>query len=158
MNLFQSWREERLKSVIPETEIVFSDLTAKTLRPDNLAYSLSAFLNEVKRQDGAEFGAKGLYNLVIMLQFFLEKKGLKWKLCEDDPFLHVRYTLDNLMKKRCADRVSVTKSSVPLTYSDEEKCGQMVVWVKTSPQSSTTPSCFCWVCHAHYAVGKNTEI
>ncbi len=121
MNLFQSWREERLKSVIPETEIVFSDLTAKTLRPDNLAYSLSAFLNEVKRQDGAEFGAKGLYNLVIMLQFFLEKKGLKWKLCEDDPFLHVRYTLDNLMKKRCADRVSVTKSSVPLTYSDEEK-------------------------------------
>ncbi len=46
---------------------------------------------------------------------------MKWKLCEDDPFLHVRYTLDNLMKKRCADRVSVTKSTVPLTYSDEEK-------------------------------------
>ncbi len=121
VNLFQSWREERLKSVVPETEIVFSDLSAKTLRVDNLAYSLSAFLNEVKCQDGAEFGAKGLYNLVIMLQFFLEKKGLKWKLCEDDPFLQVRYTLDNLMKKRCADRVSVTKSSVPLMYSDEEK-------------------------------------
>ena len=121
VNLFQSWREERLKSVIPETEIVFSDLTAKTLLADNLAYSISAFLNEVKRHDGAEFGAKGLYNLVIMLQFYLEKKGLKWKLCEDDPFLRVRYTLDNLMKMRCADRVSITKSSVPLTYSDEEK-------------------------------------
>ncbi len=121
VNFFQSWRQERLKSVIPETEIVFFDLSAKSLSADNLAYSLSAFLMEVNRQDGAEFGVKGLYILVIMLQFFLEKKGLKWKLCEDNPFLCVQYTLDNLMKKCCANRVSVTKSSVPLTYSDEEK-------------------------------------
>ncbi len=127
VNLFQSWREERLKSVAPETEIVFSYLTVKSLSADNLAYSISTFLNKVKRQDGAEFGAKGLYNLVIMLQFYLEKKGLKWKLCDDDPFLRVRYTLNNLMKKRCANRVSITKSSVLLTYSDEEK-----MWANSS--------------------------
>ncbi len=66
--------------MVPESQIVFADIRSKTLHADNFCYSLSAFLNEVKRSDGFEFGAKGLYSLVVMLQFFLEKQGLPWKL------------------------------------------------------------------------------
>ncbi len=40
---------------------------------------------------------------------------------DDSEFVRVRYTLDNLMKKRTADRVSVTKSAAPISFADEEK-------------------------------------
>ncbi len=75
----------------------------------------------MKRSDSFEFGGKGLYSLVMMLQFFLEKQGLSWKLIDDPEFVWVRYTLDNLMKRRAADRVSVTKSACPISFADEEK-------------------------------------
>ncbi len=104
-----------------QTQIVFANIRSSTLHADNFCYSLSAFLNEVKRSDGFEFGSKGLYSLVVMLQFHLEKQGLPWKLIDDPEFVRVQYTLDNLMKKRAADRVSVTKSASPISFADEEK-------------------------------------
>ncbi len=119
--LYEEWRKQRIESVVPETEIVFANIRSKTLCADNFCYSLSAFLNEVKRSDGHEFGGKGLYSLVVMLQFFFEKQGLPWRLIDDPEFTRVRYTLDNLMKKRSADRVSVRKSASPISFADEEK-------------------------------------
>ena len=71
--LYEEWRKQRIESVVPETEIVFADIRSKTLHADNFCYSLSAFLNEVKRSDGLEFGGKGLYSLVLMIQFFFGK-------------------------------------------------------------------------------------
>ncbi len=119
--LYEEWRKQRIASVMPETQIVFADIRSKILWADNFCYSLSAFLNEVKRSDSFEFGGKGLYSLVIMLQFFLEKQGLSWKLIDNPEFVRVRYTLDNLMKSRAADRVSITKSACPISFADEEK-------------------------------------
>ncbi len=51
----------------------------------------------------------------------MEKQGLTWRLIDDPEFSRVRYTLDNLMKKRAADRVSVRKSASPISFADEEK-------------------------------------
>ncbi len=132
VSLYEEWQKQRIDSVVPEAQIVFADIRSKTLRSDNFCYSLSAFLNEVKRSDGFEFGGKGLYSLVMMLQFFLEKQGLSWKLIDDPELVRVRYTLDNLMKGRAADRVSVTKSACPISFADEEK-----MWLNGSLREDT---------------------
>ncbi len=102
-------------------EILHGDIDSLNISKSDLAYSVCAFLNEVKHKDGAEFAGKGLYNLVVMLQFYLEKHGFMWKLIEDEDFSTVKFTLDNLMKSRCADRVSVTNSVKPIGYSEEDK-------------------------------------
>ena len=132
MSLYEEWHKQRIDSIVPEAQIVFTDIRSKTLHSDNFCYSLSAFLNEVKRSDSFEFGGKGLYSLVMMLQFFLEKQGLSWKFLDDPEFIRVRYTLDNLMKRRAADRVSVTKSACPISFVDEEK-----MWLNGSLREDT---------------------
>ncbi len=121
VSLYEEWHKHRIEGVVPDAQIVFADIRLPTLHADNFCYSLSAFLNEVKRSDGFEFGGKGLYSLVVMLQFYLEKQGLPWKLIDNPEFVRVHYTLNNLMKKRAADRVSVTKSATPISFADEEK-------------------------------------
>ncbi len=64
----------------------------------------------------------------MCIQFFLEKRGLFWKLLDDDEFIKVKFCLDNLMKKRtqelCAPEV---RSSTPISYSDEDQMWSAVV-------------------------------
>ncbi len=80
------------------------------------------FLNEIRRKDGKDFPGKTLYEILMCIQFFLEKRGLFWKLLDDPEFVRVKFTLDNIMKKRtqalCAPEV---RSSTPISYSDEDK-------------------------------------
>ena len=83
--------------------------------------ALCRFLTEVKKLDGSEFPARTMYDIVICLQFWLETKGLQWKLLNDQDFQQVRFTLDNVMKEHVANRVGgkVRKAEV-LNFSEED--------------------------------------
>ncbi len=65
----------------------------------NLAFSLCAFISEVKN-DGSEFPGATLYQIVICIQFFLQKHGINCKILDDADFVRLRFTLDNVMKQR----------------------------------------------------------
>ena len=56
------------------------------------------FLTKVKKLDGTDFPVKTLYDIVICLQFHLEKQGFSWRLLNDQCFTNIYFTLDNLMK------------------------------------------------------------
>ncbi len=133
VDLFHEWRFSHLTKDYCPTEILYGDIDSLNVSKADLAYSVCAFLNEVKRKDGAEFGGKGLYQLVLMLQFYLEKRGLMWKLIEDDEFSTVKFTLDNLMKAHCADRTSVTNSVKSIGFSEEDKMWQSNVLGEDEP-------------------------
>ncbi len=59
---------------------------------------------------------------MVMLQLHFEKKGQTLKLIDDPEFVKVKNTLDNLMKKRAADRISeTTKAADPISVQAEEE-------------------------------------
>ncbi len=133
VNLYRQWRFSRLTNSAPEMHIQEADICGLNLSKKALCYSLCAFVNEIKRQDGNDFGGKGLYNLVVLIQFHLEKRGWMWHLLDDDEFVKLCFTVDNLMKMRCVDRVSVTKSATPISVTDEELMWQKGILGEDSP-------------------------
>ncbi len=77
-------------------------------------------MNEVRRKDGIEFPGKMLYDLILCVQFYLEKKGIFWKLVDDPDFVRLKFTVDNLIKKRAGERLSSSMISEPISFDQEE--------------------------------------
>ncbi len=99
--MYLDWRTFHLKNKLADCHIVLADLDTLTkLDKVSLSYSLSNFILEVKKKDGSDFPPQTLYQIVISLQFFLETKGLEWKLIDDPVFIRFKNTLDNVMKER----------------------------------------------------------
>ncbi len=134
VDLYKQWWWSRMTHSVLDINVMQGDICGLNLNKASLAYSLCAFLNEIRRKDGQEFAGKGLYNIVILLQFHLEKRGFMWHLVEDPEFKRVRFTVDNLMKERCADQSSVSCSSSAISMSDEDKMWRAGVLGDDSPE------------------------
>ena len=104
MGLFKLWRQHRLRTNVVEVfQIGWCDIDAEDLNAKHLSFCLCCFVNEVRRQDEKEFPGKSLYELVILIQFYLECRGVFWKLIDGPEFKCVKFTLNNLMKKRASE-------------------------------------------------------
>ncbi len=101
-------------------KISWGSLSNANLTEADLSFCLCSFINEIRRKDGGEFPAKSLYEIVLLIQFHMEKKGVMWKLVDGEAFTRVRYTLDNVMKKRVETGNSDRKSADPISFQDEE--------------------------------------
>ncbi len=121
VELFRQWRYARLGRNVVEHEIQNCNVDAIGVAKSDLSYCLCTFLNEIKRVNGKEYSAKSLYRILIMMQFFFEKKGLMYKLIDGKEFQNVKFTLDNLMKARTLDRVGVIQRVSIITEGNEEK-------------------------------------
>ena len=78
------------------------------------------FITEFKKLDGSDFPGKTLYSMIICIQFHLETKGYSWRLLSNDVFKDVKFTLDNMMKLRTSQGISVSvKCAQVLSFSDE---------------------------------------
>ncbi len=112
----------------------WGDLSNPGLSVGNLEFCHCRFISEVKRQDGSEFPGRTLYNIVLLLQFHLEKTGRMWKLLSDsEPFVRVKYTLDNVMKSRAKSGIGQKVSSKPIELSEEDKMWQTGVLGEHEP-------------------------
>ncbi len=100
VGLFKSWRQHRLWTDVVEVfQIGWCNIDADDLNAEHLSFCLCSFVNEVRHQDGKEFPGKSLYELVVLIQFYLERRGIFWKLIDGPEFKRVKFTLDNLMKE-----------------------------------------------------------
>ncbi len=108
-----------------DSRIKWSNIEAAEISKPNLAYSLSCFLSEVRKKDGSEYPGDTLYQLLICLQFHLERTGRHWKLIDGEDFIPLKFTLDNLMKERAALGLGKRKSSSPISVSEEN-----ILWEK----------------------------
>ncbi len=106
--------------VSEQHEISWGSLSNANLTESDLSFCLCSFINEIRRKDGGEFPANSLYEIVLLIQFHMEKKGVMWKLVDGEAFTCVRFTLDNVMKKRVETGNSDRKSADPISFEDEE--------------------------------------
>ena len=92
-----------------------------TIMQSSLVFAICQFLTEVKKLDGSDFPGKTLYDIGICLQFYLETKGFTYKLLNEESFSKIRFTLDNIMKKRASDGLGngVCQAQV-LSFTDED--------------------------------------
>ncbi len=143
VNMFKEWHMNRLR-VSPYNNThgtlqwVNLNDTGNLLKP-HLSLALCCFLNEIKRKDGKDFPGKSLYEILMCLQFHLEKRGLFWKLLDDSDFVKVKFTLDNIMKKRAQSQCTPDVwCSTPISYSDEEKMWSSGILGELPDQLSNT--------------------
>ena len=62
-----------------------------------------------------------LTEILIMIQMFLHKNNVFWKVLDDPEFVNLCNVLDNTMKERHAMGLGVRKSSEIITLSHETK-------------------------------------
>ena len=120
VNMFTDWREYR--NGLEGLSDIHCDLNDVTMiNEESLKFAMCRILTEVKKVDGSDFPPKTMYDIVMCIQFHLEKLGFGWKLISEEIFQEVRFTLDNIMKERTAKGIgiSVHKSDV-LTLTDED--------------------------------------
>ena len=125
VDMFVDWQKNRMLDPNCPSEILWTSLDDPDLNKAHLCYSLCAFVNEVRRKDRADFPGRTLYDLVLCIQFYLEKRGTFWRLIEDDDFKRLKFTVDNLMKSRAAARLGVRSSASPISFDQEE-----ILWSK----------------------------
>ncbi len=102
-------------------QIGWCDIDADNLNAEHLSFCLCCFVNEVRRQDGKEFPGKSLYKLVVLIQFYLERRGIFWKLIDGLEFKCVKFTLDNLMKKRASEPGFECQGAEAIPVESEEE-------------------------------------
>ena len=104
--MYHQWRWYRVNQ--PNLKGISCDLDNKdTISKSSLNAAMCKFITEIKKLDGSEYPGKTLYDIVICVQFHLEKMGLQWKLLVQEEFSDLKYTLDNLMKKRVSEGVGI---------------------------------------------------
>ncbi len=122
VGLFKAWRQHRLRTDVVEVfQIGWCDIDADDLNAEHLSFCLCCFVNEVRCQNGKEFPGKSLYKLVILIQFYLERKGVFWKLIDGPEFKRVKFTLDNLMKKRASEPGFERQGAEAIPVESEEE-------------------------------------
>ncbi len=136
VNLFRSWRENRIHKGTGEGEISWCDVDRDDLDPEVLAHVLPTFINEIKRADGQDYPPNMVYSIIVMMQLFFEKKGKTWRLLDEGKFNSVRNTVDNIMKRWSMARITQkVKRSEPISITDEEEMWDFGILGEESPET-----------------------
>jgi hypothetical protein len=106
----------------------------KEVSESDVCYSLIRFVSEITKKDGGDYPGRTLYELIIMLQFKLEGKGVYWKLLDGDEFITLRNTVDFLMKERAAKGLGVRNSSLPATLAIQSRLWDLGVLGSDTPE------------------------
>ena len=142
VQMYRDWRNFCLKNKHADCCIISADLDTLTkLDKVSFSYSLSNFILEVKKKDGTDFPPQTLYQIIISLQFFLETRGLEWKLIDDPVFIRFKNTLDNLMKERAKSGLGRQVSS---HCPKRTRCRRMEFWAKMNQTHCETQLCTSW--------------
>ncbi len=134
VNLFKKWWSQRVSKPGCDMRIMWGDLNnVKQISKGNLAFSLCAFISEVKKKDGTEFPGTTLYQIIVCIQFFLQKHGIDWKILDDTDFVCLCFTLDNVMKQRVKTGLGLKKSVQVISVMDEEHMWEQGVLGDSNP-------------------------
>ncbi|XP_046565575.1 uncharacterized protein LOC124274278 [Haliotis rubra] len=125
--LFREWQSNRNKLAADTSRnLSFIMVPLEEMSVDELNYTISRFVCEVKKTDGTDFPSDTLYGLVICLQLHMDSIGKAYKFLTDDAFLQIKNTLDNMMKRRAKDPSSKPPVQAEVITPEEEE----VLWAK----------------------------
>ena len=70
-----------MQSVAVPEQIRSADLKSlSSFTQADLCFSLSRFIHEVKRHDGGDYPPNTIREIIIMIQMYLQKNSIMWKL------------------------------------------------------------------------------
>ena len=133
LKMYDEWRVSRMKELYVASQIRRSDLKFKDFSQEDLSYSLCRFITEVRKLDNSDFPPNTLREIVIMIQMYLNEKGVYWKLLDGEKFCELRNTVDNLMKSRHAKGLGVKHSSEVISMVHEDRLFQSKVLGDENP-------------------------
>ena len=124
VNMYCEWRVNRLSNInvpLPILNANVDDL--HNVKKSDLCYALSCFIGEVKKVDNTEYPPNTLKELIVMIQMFLNEKGVYWKLLDSQSteFQSLRNVVDNLMKERTAMGLGTRVSSSVISMGQEDQ-------------------------------------
>ena len=115
-------------------EIVCCDLDgALCFSPNEFNYALSCFVTEIRKVDGRDYPPNTLREIVIMIQMFLNERGIYWKLLDQNSFQGLRNVLDNTMKQKTAMGLGVKISSSVISMEQEAKLFRLGILGEDTP-------------------------
>lgn len=98
VNMYCQWCVQRNK--VQGMEKILADIDVIViLTAPNLVFALSRFICEICKLDNTKFPLKTVYDIIIMIQFHLEKLGLHFKLLDGTEFVRLHQVVDNIMKE-----------------------------------------------------------
>ena len=103
-NLFDEWLNDRNEHAreCKESNISVIAVPLEEMTKDELNYSISRFIVEIRKKNGDEYPGETLYELVLAVQQYLQNLGHNHKFLLDEWYSQIRNTLDNAMKQRAA--------------------------------------------------------
>ena len=111
VNMYTQWKVDRIKSSDVAQEIKNADLSCfYSFTQHDLYYALSRFIGEVKEYDGCDYPPNTIREIIIMIQMYLQKNSILWKLLDHPDFNTLKKVVDNTMKERTALGLGVRKS------------------------------------------------
>ena len=124
VNMYCEWRASRVQKVSVPMQIVRANLDdLYNVKQADLCYALSRFIGEIKKVDKSDYPPNTLKEIIVMIQMFLNEKGVYWKLldpqCHD--FSALRNVVDNLMRERTAAGLGTRISSDVISLGMEDK-------------------------------------
>ncbi|XP_072042901.1 zinc finger MYM-type protein 2-like [Amphiura filiformis] len=135
-DLFREWQLERNTKAVYESSLNISpiDVDLDDMTRDELNYSLSRFICEVKKVNGEDYPGETLHELVICVQLHFDLIGKPLKFLSDPDFLQVKNTLDSVMQDRAKLGLGIRrKQAQVITVQEEERLWQQNVLGCSNP-------------------------
>ncbi|CAC5366355.1 unnamed protein product [Mytilus coruscus] len=132
--LFKQWKSTRnIRANDPNVGLspIRVDLAEMSL--DELNYSISRFICEVRKTDGTEYPPDTLYSLVICLQLYMDTLGYNHKFLSDSSFIQIKNSLDNVMKLRAEVRVPKKTGRRNFFGGGRKVMGKRNIWYADQP-------------------------
>ena len=120
---FQEWHGVRLgdKSNVDECIVKANLSDLDNLKEDDLQQVLCMFIPEVtKVKDGGDYPGKTLYEMIIVIQKYLNENQIGWKLIDGADFVNVKTVLDNTMKERVQANIGMVVKQAQFMSTDFE--------------------------------------
>lgn len=120
VSLFKDWQKQR-NDIAVDQDISPIRVELEEMTKDELNFSISRFICEIKKRDGNEYPSDTLYSLVVCLQLHMDTIGKQHKFLNDEVFSQIKNTLDNVMKSRARNHVNVPRKQAEEITLDEEE-------------------------------------
>ena len=153
MRAFNDWKALRNELAIqPKFDISPFRVEFIEMTKDESSYSLQCFVLEVRKQNGEEYPAETLYELIISLQLYLSCHGKEYRFLDDPDFRTLKNTLDCRMKELSAAGKRVKrKQAEVIDFDEEDKLWTSVLGTDTPQKLLDTLFCVwtafrftCW--------------
>ena len=122
LKLFSEWRDQRngRANTHPAENISPIYVPLDEMTKDEINYSVSRFLCEIRKVNKADYPGDTLHEMVICLQLYFEQIGKPYKLLQDPHFIQLRNTLDGLMQDRAKAGLGIRRRQAQIITQQEE--------------------------------------